>query len=318
MCKNSDDDTGLNKSIFDLLPMSERLNKYHSELYGFEERTYYLWYDAFSLYEYFTIQSQEVNSVYKNRYCQIAADEKDLVFSVIFRLHAKSCVVAKEVLALMRSGYPDGANARCRTLNEFVIICLFIAKHGNEVAKRFDDHRTIETYKAASEFQKYCKQRGELPFSTEEIESLKKKQDELIALYQKSFKGNYGWAAGVLKNPKPNLTDLMKDVELSYLSPSYRMASWSIHASNAKCMMFTLASPPEEDIILTGESNIGMADPGCSAAMSLWHMNRILITLRENQNNQLILDSMTVLVDKMCKAFIDIHNSIDTKYVRMT
>ena len=45
----------------------------------------------------------------------------------------------------MRSGYPDGASARCRTLNEFVIISYFIAKHGNEVAKRYVDHRDIET-----------------------------------------------------------------------------------------------------------------------------------------------------------------------------
>jgi len=318
MSENPDNQEWPNKSLFDLSTMPEILNKYYSETYGFEGRLYYLWRDAFTLYEYFTIQSQEINRIYKNRYGQISADEKDLVFSVILRLHAKSCIVAKEVHALIRSGYPDGANARCRTLNEFVIICLFIAKHGNEVAKRFVDHRIIETYKAASEFQKYCKQRGELPFSTDEMDSLKKRQDDLIALYQKSFKENYGWAADVLKNPNPNLTDLMRDVELSYLSPSNHMASWSIHASNAKCMMFTLASPPEEDVILTGESNIGMADPGCSAAMSLWHMNRILITLRENQDNQLILDPMTVLVNKICKAFIDIHNSIDTTYVRRT
>ena len=318
MSENPDNGDGLNKSLFDLSAMPEILNKYYPEIYGFEERLYYLWCDAFTLYEYFTIQSQEINRVYKNRYGQIAAEKEDLVFSVILRLHAKSCIVAKEVLALMRSGYPDGANARCRTLNEFVIISLFIVKHGNEVAKRFVDHRLIETYKAALEFQKYCKQREELPFSTDEMESLKKRQDKLIALYQKSFKGNYGWAADVLKNPNPNLTDLMQDVELTYLSPSNRMASWSIHASNAKCMMFTLASPPKDDVILTGESNIGMADPGCLAAMSLWHMNRVLITLRENQDNQLILDSMTVLVNKMCKVFVDIHNSIDTNYVRRT
>ena len=307
----------LSDKIFDISVHSKKLDKYHFELYGFEERLYYLWNKPFSLYEYFIIQTQDVNEKYKDTYGQIAAEEDDLVFSIVLRLHAKSCIVAKEVLALMRSGYPDGASARCRTLNEFVIISYFIAKHGNEVAKRYVDHRNIETCKAAEEFQKFCKIIGEIPLSDEEMEKHRRKRQDLINLYKSPFKESFGWAADALKNPKPNLSDLMRNVGLSHLLPSNRMASWAIHASNAKCLLFTLSSP-DEGCILTGECNFGMADPGCSATMSLWQMNHLLITLKENQNNQTIIESMTSLTNETRKAFIEVHNSIDTSIVKMS
>jgi len=313
----STNEEALSKEIFDISGYSEKLNEYHSELYGFEERLYYLWYKPFSLYEYFTIQTQEVNKKYKDAYGQIAAEEDDLVFSVVLRLHAKSCIVAKEVLALMRSGYPDGASARCRTLNEFVIISYFIAKHGNEVAKRYVDHRNIETCKAAEEFQKYCKKIGEIPLADEEMEKHRKKRQDLIDLYKSPFKEMHGWAADALNNPKPSLSDLMRNVGFSHLLPSNRMASWAIHASNAKCLLFTLSSP-DEGCILTGESNYGMADPGCSATLSLWQINHLLITLRENRNNQTIIESMTSLTNEIRKTFVEVHNSIDTSIVKMS
>lgn len=257
----------------------------------------------------FILQSQRINEEFIKEFGQIAAEEKDMVFGTIIRLHAKACIAAKEVHALMRSGYPDGANARCRTLNEFAVISFFIAKHGNDVAERYMKHRIIETYKAAKEFQEYCEKNGEIPFTNEEMEKLHKKRENLIEMYKKSFKERYGWAADALNNPNPNFTDIMRDVEFSHLLPSYRMASWAIHA-NSKCLMFKLASP-DEDLILTGESNIGMADPGQRAAISLLQINFALLNLKISIENLTKIRSMILLVNEINKAFIDVHNSID-------
>jgi hypothetical protein len=294
--------------------LPRQLEEYHSQLYGFEERLYYRWSMPFSLFEYFILQSQSINEEFIKEFGWLAVEENDLVFGTIIRLHAKACIVAKEILTLMRSGYPDGASARCRTLNEFVVISFFIAKHGNDVAERYMRHRVIEDYQAAKEFQDYCKISGEIPFSNEEMEKLYENREALIEQYKKPFKKRtfhkkYGWAANALNNPYPNFTDLMKDVEFSRLLPSYRMASWAIHA-NSKCMMFKLASPDEE-FILTGESNIGMADPGQSAAISLLQINFALLNLKISIGNLTKIQAMILLVNEITKAFIDVHNSID-------
>lgn len=300
------------KNIVADLP--RKLDEYHSQLYGFEERLYYRWSMPFSLFEYFILQSQEINGDFHKEFGGIAAEEKDLVFGILLRLQAKACIVAKEVLTLMRSGYPDGASARCRTLNEIVVISFFIVKHGNDVAERYMRHRVIEDYQAAKEFQDYCKISGEIPFSNEEMEKLHENCEALIEQYKKpfdkrTFNKRYGWAANALNNPNPNFTDLVRDMEFSRLLPSYRMASWAIHA-NSKCMMFKLASP-DEGFILTGESNIGMADPGQSAAISLLQINFALLNLKISIENLARIRSMMLLVNQINKAFIDVHNSID-------
>jgi len=263
----------------------------------------------FSLFEYFILQSQSINEEFIKEFGLLAVEENDLVFGTIIRLHAKACIVAKEVLTLMRSGYPDGANARCRTLNEIAVFSFFIAKHGDDVAKRYIKHRIIEDYKAAKELQKYCEKIGETPFSNEEMEKLHENFETLIKLYEKPFGGSYGWAAQALNKKSPRFADLIEDVELSHLLPSYRMASYAIHA-NSKCLMFKLASP-NEDLILTGESNIGMADPGQRAAISLLQINFALLNLKISIDNLTKIRSTILPVNQINKAFIDVHNSID-------
>jgi hypothetical protein len=296
--------------------LPRQLEEYHSQLYGFEERLYYRWSMPFSLFEYFIIRSQDINEEFITKFGQLATEEKDLVFSILLRLHAKACIVAKEVLTLMRSGYPDGASARCRTLNELAVISFFIAKHGNDVAERYMRHRVIEDFKDATELQKYYEKIGETPFSDDEMEKLHKKRENLIELYKKPFKERYGWAADALNNPNPNFTDIMRNVEFSHLLPSYRMASYAIHA-NSKCLMFKLASP-EEDLILTGESNIGMADPGQRAAISLLQINVALLNSKISIENLAKIRSMMLLVNEINKAFIDVHNSIDLNNVSVS
>jgi predicted ATP-grasp superfamily ATP-dependent carboligase len=74
--------------------------------------------------------------------------------------------------------------------------------------------------------------------------------------------------------------------------------------------MFKLASP-DEDLILTGESNIGMADPGQRAAISLLQINFSLLNLKISVENLTRVRSMILLVNQINKAFIEVHDSIN-------
>ncbi|MFA6362893.1 DUF5677 domain-containing protein [Methanoregula sp.] len=301
--------------------LSRKIDEYHSQLYGFEERVCYRWSLPFSLFEYLIIQSQEINEEFHKEFGKIATEERDLVFGILFRLHEKACIVAKEVIALMKSGYSDGANARCRTLYEFAVISFFIAKHGNDVAERYINYQAIEEYRAAKEYQEYCKITGDIPFSNEEMEKMNEKCETLIEQYKKpftkrTFNKGYGWAAKALNLPNPKFSDLARDVDFSRLLFPYSMASWAIHA-NAKCLMFKLASP-DEKYILTGESNIGMAEPGQRAAISLLQINFALLNSKISIENLTRIRSMILLVNEINKAFSEVHDSINMNEVRIS
>ena len=54
----------------------------------------------------------------------------DQVFFVLWRLHARSCQITMEILALLKSGFADGAHARWRTLHEIAVTALFIKQQG--------------------------------------------------------------------------------------------------------------------------------------------------------------------------------------------
>src|SRR6185503_264527 len=88
------------------------------------------WRKSFALLELFVATARQTGSDFNRHYRETAVKENDLVFEVLARLHARSCQIGSEVLVLLRSGFPDGAHARWRTLHEIAVISMFIAKHG--------------------------------------------------------------------------------------------------------------------------------------------------------------------------------------------
>lgn len=46
----------------------------------------------------------------------------DLIMNVLFKLHSRSIQMSKEILTLLRNGYPDGALTRWRSLHESNVI----------------------------------------------------------------------------------------------------------------------------------------------------------------------------------------------------
>lgn len=190
-----------------------------------------------------------------------ATEENFFLIDAVTRLHGQSCLIGKEILTLLRSGYADGANARWRSLHEVVVVACFIWKHGNEIARRYLEHDIIESYRALNEYQKNAKRLGLIPFSSDEIREISEKRKHLIEKYGNSYKNVYGWASSALDMAKPTLADLERSVRLNHLRPYYRMASHHVHP-NPKSILFKLGlSHLSGETILAGPSNAGLADP---------------------------------------------------------
>lgn len=256
----------------------EMLNGREMERVGFEANLYSVWGRAFDLLEMLIVLSLEAGNLYNSEYRVDAASENDIVFDALIRLHARSCQVASEILALLKTGHADGAHARWRSLHEITVTGILIGNHNNELAERYLLHDGIETYKAAKIYQQYCENLGYEPLTGEELTEMTKEYNYLVDRYGKSYKNEYGWASTVIDKDRPTFKDIEETVGLDHLRPYYKMACHNVHA-NPRGIFFKLGLYPETgDILLAGPSNVGLTDPGHSAALSLCQITVSLLT----------------------------------------
>jgi hypothetical protein len=162
---------------------------------GFDTRLRKIWGKSFDLLEMLLVISYEAGEDFNNKFRPMASKNKDFVFDVLTRLHARACQTSYEILTLLKSGYADGAYARWRTLHELVAVAYFIKKYGNETAERYLLHEIIESHKAMLQYQNHCELLKEQPLTTEEINKISSRKDRALKRFGNSFKNNYGWAS---------------------------------------------------------------------------------------------------------------------------
>ena len=280
----------------------------------YESEIYKLWKEPIDLLEIYIGIAYEIGEKY-NRLNRINATEKDdYTFEALTRLHARGCQIANEVLVLLKSGYPDGAHARWRTLHEVDVISEFISKHGNDVAERYLYHNCIESYKAACVHRDCYKGIGEEPPSEDKIEQLKEIRDDLCKRFGPNFNNPYGWALNALGKNGTNLTELEKSVGLDRLRPYYKFASNNVHA-DAKGIMFKLGQVNASNkSLLAGPSYLGLADAGDCTALSLLHITYALLVSASTVGKKTLEDCvemnmMSLMQEKIGEASIKVHNS---------
>jgi hypothetical protein len=277
----------------------------------FEARLQKRWKKAIDLLELFISLSLEAGMEFNEQHKNAAAEQNDVLFDVLRSLHARSCQVAWEVLALIKAGFADGAHSRWRTLHEIAVVAMFIAPHGRELAERYLDHEFVEARKAAVEHQRYCESMGYEPLQDEELEKIERRYQEAIAAYGENFRHDYGWAAEVLNNKKPTFRDIEVAVGLDKWRPYYKMASHNVHAGT-KGITFRLGllrnKPP---LLLAGASNTGFTDPAHGTAISLLQTTITLLTIRPNVDGSVFCEVLQILQDEVGNEFLKIQQSIE-------
>ena len=225
------------------------------------------------------------------------------------RLHARACQIANEVVTLLYHGYADGAMARWRTLHEIAIVMDFLGAHGDDAAKQYIDHQIVESRRATREYQSHCEAINQKALSPEEVARTERSYQECIALYGRDFRTQYGWAAAFLKKPRPSFSDIVQSVGLEHFRPYYRMASHGVHA-NPKGVFNQIALLNDE-VLLAGSSNVGLANPGHNSAISLYQATVFLLTPHPTFESLLILKIMGQLTDEIGEALIEAHASLE-------
>jgi hypothetical protein len=228
---------------------------------------------------------------------------------VLPRLHARACQVTDEVICLLSAGFADGAMARWRTLHEIAVVAMFLRDHGKHVVERYIQHQVVESLRAAEDYQRCCARLGYDPLSESDMAQLKMAFERVVDQYGPTFKTQYGWAADTLNNPRPKLSDIEYAIGIDHFRAHYRMASHNVHA-NPKGVFFKLGLMDEMDILLSGPSDAGLADPGHSTAISLMQVSAALGLVKPTLDSLVILRILAALEDDVGEAFMAAHQRL--------
>jgi len=287
------------------------LRQRRSYISKFERRNRKRWKSGLDLLEMFLVIAYEAGAEFNDTFRKEASLQSDHVFDVLTRLHARSCQVGLEILALIESGFADAAHARWRTLHENAVVAFVIAKHGQDIAERYSLHGVIESYKAMRQYQENSPALHFEPYSAEQMEQVKEAHDALVVRFGSSFKGEYGWAAEALNKKTVSFSDLEREAGLAHLRPYYRMASHNVHA-NIKGATFKLGMAPKAaPLLLAGPSNYGFADPAHGAAISLTQVTVALLNTRPSIDHLVILTIMLKLEEEIGDEFLQIQVKLE-------
>lgn len=239
-------------------------NKYQEEKIAVIKNIDDIWGFALDLFELQINTAIKITTEFDVRKLNIYKDNTYL-YDSLQKLQSRACLVANEILVLLRNGFADGAYARHRTLHEIMVLNWFISDNGNEAGKRYLASSIVKDYKDAKELNKYAEILGECSVSDDNLEDLKKSVENLKKEYGDNFvNGDYWWSSPFIKDKKTEkiyFSDLENSINLRHLKPHYRFASNNIHCGASS--LYAHISLPSEltDKLLMGASDYGIHKP---------------------------------------------------------
>lgn len=263
------------------------------------------WRQGFDFLEMHIEIAMELGEEFNADHRPEAAAESDYVFEVLTRIHARACLVAREIVTLLRNGFADGAHARWRTLHELAVTAKFISKHGQKAAYRYLSYEHVEKYKRALNYQEHCAALEREPLTADEINDLKLGYESVCEQFGKDeFTAPYGWAAEFLTTRYPKFPDLEKDSELDYLNPYYKMANSWVHATPRGLSFQLSLSEAKQPVLLTGPSNGGLVDPAQCTAASLLQVTRALLSHKPTLDAVVTIEILQAVARQVGDAFV--------------
>jgi len=147
------------------------------------------------------------------------------------------------------------------------------------------------------------------PYTPSEIDQFEQARAKMLERFGSSFDGHYGWASHVIKSdgrPIRTLGDV-EDVVLPHLQPFYQLASHNVHAKS-RGIYHRLGLIDADQILLSGSSNAGLADPGQNAALFLAQVSTALGMLHATFETVTMMKLITRLQRKVSDSFGRAHH----------
>lgn len=284
------------------------LRDHRREERGFQRRLLDPWGPALDGLETLLHAAIDAGRWFDERTRPKAVETQDLRFEVLVRLHARAARVTWEVLTLLKAGLADGAHSRWRTLHEIVVIASFIRNGDNVLAERYLLHHNITRWRSLPDHQTYAERLFTEPFDADEVADIRRVHDQLVDRFGRDYENEWGWAAAALGVPNPNFRQIERATELDHWRPYVRMASHAVHAGS-QGITFSLMTP-DDRLALAGPSNMGLADPGAGAALSLNVITCTLLIHRPDMESLAAAQALGKLAVEVNEAFGAAHATL--------
>ncbi|MGK0255352.1 MAG: hypothetical protein ACI9OE_002884 [Mariniflexile sp.] len=293
----------------------QMLKERREQFTSFTQRNEDRWKDAFDLLETHIAICTETGESINTEQRSIAVKENNIKFDILVRHHARACHIANEILCLLKNGFPDAAHSRWRALHEVNVTAMFIEKHGQECARRFYFHDIIDSYDGMKEHKKYEHRLNEKAPEQSIIDSCKLEYNNAIKEFGKGFERHYGWAAHFFTERTPRsvgFASLEKDVGLDHMRPYYKWASQNIHAGAKGTRNRLALAECNDEILVVGQSNSGMADPGHATALSLMQVTLNLLKIAPNLDHIVLMNLLKDYSDEIGETFLRVSRKADS------
>ncbi|MGV9231752.1 DUF5677 domain-containing protein [Streptomyces nigra] len=240
------------------------------------ERRYIQAFNAYIVATYCAREAGE--SIARSRPEHLTAPQ-EATFDALIGLHAKSCRVAGEILALLANGFPEGALARCRTLHEMAVVAGAIADatddpDNEDLAIRFLDHGVVDLRNSAQRYQEDHVRLGMEPLEQDFLDKVEDGFNAAITKYGVDFKRDYGWAKKYC--PDANFAGLEKKVRMGHMRGYYKWANNEVHAGS-RSLSLNISEFRGRRLLRVGKTNVGLVDPASMALNSLHQVTVMLI-----------------------------------------
>ncbi len=264
---------------------------------GFEDRLHKLWGPGLDALEAVCVASYEAGEETNK-----ASERDDPQIEALARLHARACLVASEILSLLRGGFASGALARWRTLHELAVVALLIHKGDRTTAERYLVHADVGRAGRLDAYQRYAERLGETRLTPQEEKAVLDRRTEVLRSVGDAddFRTQWGWAGPDVGKRRPNFTDLLTHVDLDHWRPWVDVANLTVHAGSGGLMDDIGNDGP---FLLAGPSNAGLGIVGHNSAISLHQATVAFLIHHPTAERSVVLLAIKKLVDDVGESF---------------
>jgi hypothetical protein len=179
---------------------------------------------------------------------------------VLAGLLQRSMTATNETFALLERGYPDGAEARMRTVVELAVVADFIRVNSTDVAERFQASHHVEMWRR--------KQDGHIRgLSDDASKAIDEQYERVIRRFGASMSKPYGWASPAFADQRVTFADISRSYGNEDSKSRFSNASHHVHASHSGTMKSAAADV--DGVFLHGPRPIGFYVPAYECIDSL-------------------------------------------------
>ncbi|RUQ78840.1 DUF5677 domain-containing protein [Legionella septentrionalis] len=266
------------------------------------------WKAAFDLYGIHLCICKDIGSDINNEFRDEIVNSKDILLDLLVKFHAHACHIATEILCLMENGYADAAHSRWRALHETNVLAQFIKKNGQECAERYQAHQLVDLYNLMIMCKNHSGQINQSPPTQEQFDECKKNYDEAVSKYGKEFTKQYGWASPyITTSGKIGFKTLVKNIGFEHWEFYYSKSSNAVHVTPYGMNNKLALSENFQQVLVVGQSNQGMIEPGHAASVSLTHITALLLQYRETLDHIIIMKIISEIEHEIGDKFLAVH-----------